>query len=77
MPKRLNSLWTFLDIFRFMPINVKPQRAQCVRVEYKSSLAPPQWQTLGDATADANGYVTGSDPLAENPPIRFYRAALP
>ena len=31
MPKRLNSLWTFLDILQSMPINVKPQRAPCAR----------------------------------------------
>ena len=31
MPRRRNSLWTFLDILQSMPINVKPQRAPCAR----------------------------------------------
>jgi hypothetical protein len=46
-------------------------------VEYTSSLNPPQWQTLGGATADAQGKVTLTDPLSGNPPVRFYRTALP
>jgi hypothetical protein len=46
-------------------------------VEYSPSLTPPQWQTLGGATADANGNVAIPDPLTGSPPTRFYRAALP
>ena len=47
------------------------------QVEYTLSLTPPQWHILGTATADANGYVTLSDPLSGNPPSRYYRAILP
>jgi len=54
MPKRLNSLWTLLYIFRFMPINVKPQLAQYACASNTLSLTPPQWQTLGSATAKAH-----------------------
>ncbi len=46
-------------------------------VEYTSKLKPPQWATLGSATADANGNVTITDPLTNRPPARFYRAAVP
>ena len=46
-------------------------------VEYTPTLNPPRWQTLGSATADANGNVTLTDPLSGNPPTRFYRTALP
>ena len=47
------------------------------RVQYTPSFNPPQWQTLGSATADANGNVTMTDPLSGNTPTRFYRAAEP
>lgn len=46
-------------------------------VEYTPTLNPPQWQTLGGATADDNGNVTLTDPLDENTPTRFYRTVLP
>lgn len=46
-------------------------------VEYTPSLNPPQWQTLSNATADANGNVTITDPRSGNPPARFYRTAVP
>lgn len=46
-------------------------------VEYTTKLNPPQWQTLGSATADVNGNVTITDPLTNKPPVRFYRAAVP
>lgn len=46
-------------------------------VEYTPTLKPPQWQTLGGATADANGNVTITDPLSGHPPARFYRTTLP
>jgi hypothetical protein len=46
-------------------------------VEYTTTLNPPQWQTLGGATADSNGNITLCDPLTGRPPARFYRAALP
>jgi len=50
--------------------------ASC-HVEFTPSLAPAQWQTLGTATADANGNVTITDPLTGKPSKRFYRAAVP
>ena len=46
-------------------------------VEYTPSLNPPQWQTLSNATADASGNVTLTDPLSGHPPARFYRSAAP
>jgi hypothetical protein len=46
-------------------------------VEYTSNLNPPQWQTLSNATADACGNVTLTDPLSGNPPARFYRSVVP
>lgn len=47
------------------------------RIEYTPTLSPAQWQTLGSATADANGNVTLTDSLTRNSPTRFYRAAVP
>ena len=47
------------------------------QVEYTLSFTPPQWHTLGTASADANGNVMLSDPLLGNPPSRYYRAYLP
>jgi hypothetical protein len=60
-------------------VNLQFQAApgSACHVEYTPSLTPSQWQTLGDATADADGYVTVSDPLAGSPPARYYRAVLP
>jgi hypothetical protein len=46
-------------------------------IEYTRTLTPPQWQTLGSATADACGNVTLTDSLTGNSPTRFYRAAVP
>lgn len=46
-------------------------------VEYTPTLNPAQWQTLSNATADAKGNVTLTDPLAGRPPTRFYRTAMP
>lgn len=43
------------------------------KVEYTSSLASPQWQTLSNATANASGDVIVTDPLAGRPSVRFYR----
>ena len=47
------------------------------RVQYTPSLNPPQWQTLGSATADSNGNVTMTDQVSGNAPSRFYRAVTP
>jgi hypothetical protein len=46
-------------------------------IEYSPTLSPAQWQTLGSATADANGEVTLTDSSTGNSPTRFYRAAVP
>ena len=46
-------------------------------VEYTPTLNPPQWQTLGSATADSSGNITICDPSSGSQPTRFYRAALP
>ena len=43
------------------------------QVECTSSLRGSQWQTLGDATADANGNVVVNDPPVGRPAVRFYR----
>jgi glucose/arabinose dehydrogenase len=47
------------------------------RVEYTPTLSPPQWQTLGSRTADANGMYE----LIDTPPAgfgqRFYRSVYP
>jgi len=44
------------------------------QVQYTPSLNPPQWQTLGSATADTNGNVAFTDRPPANTPCRFYRA---
>ena len=46
-------------------------------VEFTPILNPAQWQTLGSATADADGNVAITDSLSGNPTTRFYRTALP
>jgi hypothetical protein len=46
-------------------------------IEYTPTFSPAQWQTLGSATADANGKVMLTDSLTGNSPTRFYRAAVP
>jgi glucose/arabinose dehydrogenase len=47
------------------------------RVEYTPTMAPPQWQTLGSRTADANGIFE----IVDTPPPgfgqRFYRSVYP
>jgi hypothetical protein len=46
-------------------------------VEFTPTLNPAQWQTLGSATADANGNAIITDSLSGNPTTRFYRTVLP
>jgi glucose/arabinose dehydrogenase/mono/diheme cytochrome c family protein len=47
------------------------------RIEYTQTLNPPQWQTLGSRTADANGMFE----IVDTPPSgfgqRFYRSVYP
>lgn len=47
------------------------------RVQYTTSLNPPQWQTLGSATADSSGNVAMTDQVSVNTSGRFYRAVTP
>ena len=47
------------------------------RVQYTTSLNPPQWQTLGSGMPDASGNVTMTDQVSANIPGRFYRAVTP
>jgi hypothetical protein len=60
-------------------VSVKFQAATnaTCHIEYTPTLNPAQWQTLGNATADASGNVIISDPLTGNPATRFYRAVVP
>lgn len=46
-------------------------------VEYTPALNPPQWQTLGSATADDCGNVLLTDTVLAGSPSRFYRAVTP
>jgi hypothetical protein len=47
------------------------------RIEYTATFSPPQWQTLGSGTADANGMFE----IIDTPPPgfgqRFYRSVYP
>jgi hypothetical protein len=47
------------------------------RVEFSELLAPPVWQTLGSATADAFGSFRFADSLPPGLPERFYRSVYP
>lgn len=57
-----------------MRVTFRAAPGAACRVEYASSAVSAQWQTLGNATADANGNVVINDPPFGRPPIRFYRA---
>ena len=46
------------------------------RVEYSSTLDVSSWQILGNAIADADGYVEVNDSLQGQPMMRFYRGVL-
>lgn len=50
--------------------------ASC-RLEFSSTLSPPQWQLLSSTHADSNGQVTVTDPLPIGARARFYRAVEP
>ena len=56
-----------------MSIQFRAAAGALCRVEYAATLASPQWQTLGSATADATGNVLINDPLSGRPSMRFYR----
>ena len=57
-----------------MSIQFRAAAGALCRVECASTLTSPQWQTLGTATADANGNVLINDPASGRPALRFYRA---
>ncbi len=56
-----------------MSIQFRAAAGALCRVEYASTLTSPQWQTLGTATADANGNVLINDRPSGRPALRFYR----
>jgi len=60
-----------------MNLQFRAAPGSACRVEYTPSLNPTQWQTLGSATADADGNVILLEGLPGNLLTRFYRAALP
>jgi len=60
-----------------MKVQFEAAPGTACHVQYTPSLAPPQWQTLCSATADAYGCVNVCDALATNSPARYYRAVLP
>ena len=53
-----------------------PAGASC-RLEYATSLNPPNWQVLIARTAAADGTVIAYDAAARASSMRFYRAAYP
>jgi hypothetical protein len=44
------------------------------RIEWTESLNPPDWQTLGEGMADADGFIMIDDPDAAYMDQRYYRA---
>jgi hypothetical protein len=76
-PRALSALKLTEPAGATMNLQFEAAPGSACHVEYTPSLTPPQWQTLASATADTNGNVMISDPLAGNPPTRFYRAVLP
>jgi len=77
IPRALSGLKLTLLANRTLSVHFLAATGAVCHVEYTPTLNPPQWQTLGSATADANGNVTLTDPLSGNPPSRFYRTATP
>ena len=56
-----------------MSVQFRAAAGSSCRVECTSTLTSPQWQTLGNAIADANGDVVVNDPPSGRPAMRFYR----
>ena len=56
-----------------MDIQFRAAAGALCRVEYVSTLASPQWQTLGSTIADTNGNVLINDPPSGGSSMRFYR----
>jgi hypothetical protein len=76
-PQVLSALAITASVAGTITIQFHAATGTVCRVQYTPSLNPPQWQTLGSATADSNGNVTMTDQPPGNTPSRFYRAATP
>jgi hypothetical protein len=76
-PRALSALKMTKSAGATLKLQFQAAPGSLCHVEYTPSFTPPRWQTLGNATADANGNVTVSDPLTGSPPSRYYRAVLP
>ena len=76
-PQILSALAITCSATRTITLQFLATPGTVCRVQYTPSLNPPQWQTLGSATADINGNIAICDPSPGSQPARFYRAALP
>ena len=76
-PKALSALKLIPLTNGTMNVHFLAATGAVCHVEYTPTLSPVQWQTLGSATADANGNVTLTDSSIGNSPTRFYRTAVP
>ncbi|HTG44694.1 MAG TPA: hypothetical protein VK633_09195, partial [Verrucomicrobiae bacterium] len=52
-----------------------PSRAYSI--EYTESLTPPNWQSLGNTSANAAGAFEFNDSPPDGAPVRFYRSSYP
>jgi hypothetical protein len=76
-PRALSALKMTKLAGASMNLQFQAAPGSACHIEYTPTLKPPQWQTLGSATADSNGNIAICDPLPGSQPSRFYRAALP
>jgi len=76
-PQMLSSVNLTLPVQGMMNLQFRAAPGTVCRVQYTPTLSPPQWQTLGSATADSNGNITMTDQPPANTPARFYRAVTP
>ena len=76
-PSVISALKPTLQANGAMDLHFHVATGAVCHVEYSPSLSPPDWQTLVQTQADANGNVFVSDPLTNKPSTRFYRAAVP
>jgi len=72
-PPALSRLQLSKQLNGTMSIQFRAAAGALCRVECASTLSSLQWQTLGTATADANGNVLINDPPSGRPSLRFYR----
>jgi hypothetical protein len=75
-PQALSALVLTSPVRGTMNLHFRAAPGSVCQVQFTPSLNPPQWQTLGSATADANGNITISDQGAGNASSRFYRAVI-